>query len=166
MLENFQTFYLSEPELPQIKVPQDLPQDPVLWPAFITTRFFWTYPVVWDVAWFSPEVLQWSWGKLWDMMVLSHSTSLRSDCWPLETQPGHTVLEVFPTWASSVCSCQGCQEWLGTYRRPTSSWTNSWTQVALPRGKLPKACSQASELCMLWSRGRRIGTAECLLTNI
>lgn len=93
LLEPFQTFYLSEPELPQIKVPQDSPQDLVLSLALITTNCFWTYAVLWGIAWFSSEMLRWSWDKLWDMVVLSHSTNLRRDCWALETQPGHTVLE-------------------------------------------------------------------------
>lgn len=42
LLEHFQAFNMSleEPDLPQIKVPQDYWQDPVLWPAFITTTCF------------------------------------------------------------------------------------------------------------------------------
>lgn len=74
LLEHFQAFNMSleEPDLPQIKVPQDSPQDPVLWPAFITTTCFWRHPVVWEIVWLSSAlVLRLGWRKLWDTMALT-----------------------------------------------------------------------------------------------
>lgn len=58
LLEHFQDFNMSleEPDFLQIKVPQDSPQDLVLWPAFITNNCFWTHPVVWEILWLSPMI--------------------------------------------------------------------------------------------------------------
>lgn len=59
LLAHLQTFSMSleEPDLHQIKVFHDSPQDLVLWLALITTNCFWTYPVVWNIVHFSPTLL-------------------------------------------------------------------------------------------------------------